>query len=528
MGRDEGTVIAFVLALGTSACGDGGATTTAWEPDESSGSSDAGDTGATSGPDDDGDATSAAMDDSTTGDPVELAEVGHAREFRAVWVASVNNINFPSARGLDVPTMQAELRAAVDTAVATNLNAIVFQVRPECDALYASELEPWSRYLTGTQGGDPGFDPLAYLVDEAHARGVEIHAWFNPYRAKANVNDSVVLPHLSLQYPEYAYDYGAFMWMDPAAPEVQDATVDAIVDVVERYDVDGVHFDDYFYPYPDGTPFPDDATWQAYQDGGGRLSLGDWRRDNVHTMVEAVHDAIVLARPDVRFGISPFGIYRPGMPEGITGLDQYEAIYSDPLVWLDEGWVDYLAPQLYWPSTQTAQAYAPLVAWWAEQAAGGRYIFVGNFLSKLGTDPAWDVDEFLNQIELTRAQADFGAQGNIFFHIAPLASDQDGVATAFVDEFYGTPVLTPTMADHVDDVVAPPQVIPEGEGVAITPGDDERLRAWVVYEDLGAGWELAEIVPATSPSLALSTGRWAVSAVARTGAESLGVVVEVQ
>ncbi|HET6584385.1 MAG TPA: family 10 glycosylhydrolase, partial [Nannocystaceae bacterium] len=292
-------------------------------------------------------------------------------------------------------------------------------------------------------------------------------------------------------------------------------------------DVDGVHFDDYFYPYPDGSPFPDDATRQEYVDGGGTLSLGDWRRQNVHDMVEAVHLGIEAARPDVRFGISPFGIYRPGMPEGITGLDQYESIYSDPLVWIDEGWVDYLAPQLYWPSTQTQQAYAPLLAWWAEQTSGGRYIFPGNFLSKLGSDASWDVEEFLVQIELTRAQREMGAMGNIFFHIAPLAADQDGVATAFVDEFYDTPVLTPAIAAHLDDVVEPPWVELAGDTATLVPGDDQRLRAWVVYEDLGAGWELGELVPATTTEVSLGTGRWAVSAVARTGAESLGTVVEV-
>jgi len=365
-----GGALALVLGLGACNGSDGDGTDGAWDPEtgaseSTAGDSGAGDTAADDDEADDGEDTAAL--DSTGEDPRELVEVAHTREFRAVWVASVNNINFPSARGLDVATLQAELRSAVDTAVATNLNAIVFQVRPECDALYASELEPWSRYLTGSQGGDPGFDPLTYLVDEAHARGIEIHAWFNPYRAKATLADPVVLPHLSLQYPDYAYPYGNFMWMDPAAIEVRESSVDVIVDVVERYDVDGVHFDDYFYPYPDGTDFPDDATRQAYLDGGGTLALGDWRRQNVHDMVEAVHVAIEAIRPDVRFGISPFGIYRPGQPEGITGLDQYEAIYADPLVWIDEGWVDYLAPQLYWPTTQTQQAYAPLIAWWAEQ-----------------------------------------------------------------------------------------------------------------------------------------------------------------
>ncbi|HET6585477.1 MAG TPA: family 10 glycosylhydrolase, partial [Nannocystaceae bacterium] len=219
-------VLVLALAVAASACTDGDATTSSSEASATAGAADSSgsDGGAATTADDgvdDDDASSGAID-STGADPRELASVGHEREFRAVWVATVNNINFPSSPGIDAGAMQAELRAMVDTAVATNLNVIVFQVRPECDAVYASELEPWSRYLTGTQGEDPGFDPLAYLVDEAHARGIEVHAWFNPYRAKANVGDPVVLPHLSLQYPEYAYEYGAFMWMDPAAIEVRE------------------------------------------------------------------------------------------------------------------------------------------------------------------------------------------------------------------------------------------------------------------------------------------------------------------
>ena len=294
---------------------------------------------------------SSAASSSSGGPGEELVEVGHTRELRGVWVASVGNINFPSEQGLSAEAQQAELTAMFDAVAAAGLNAVFFQVRPECDALYASPLEPWSRYLTGTQGQDPGYDPLEFAVTQAHARGLELHAWFNPYRAKASAASKAADGHISKLLPQYAYTYGNFLWMDPGAVEVQDQLVAVIADVVTRYDIDGVHFDDYFYPYPDEDPFPDSGTYGAYVQGGGQLGLADWRRDNVNRVVERVGLEVAKLRPSVRWGISPFGIYRPGIPEGIQGLDQYDAIYADPVKWMQEGWLDYLAPQLYWPST---------------------------------------------------------------------------------------------------------------------------------------------------------------------------------
>ena len=467
-------------------------------------------------------------DDDTTGGgpPPELVAVGHERELRGVWVASVANINFPSSQGMAVAAMQEELAGFVDVAVENNLNAIFFQVRPEMDALYASDLEPWSRYLTGSQGVDPGFDPLDHLLAEAHARGIEVHAWFNPYRAAANANVPVVPPHVALQYPEYAYEYGAYLWMDPGADPVMQHDVDVILDVVDRYDVDGIHFDDYFYPYPDGSPFPDSATYGAYMGGGGMLGLGDWRRDNVNRLVELLHDEIEAAKPWVRFGISPFGIYMPGMPPGITGLDQYAAIYADPVKWIQEGWVDYIAPQLYWPTTQTAQAYEPLVEWWVSIAPEGRNVFVGNFLSQLGSSSAWTVDEFRAQVELSR-EYQIDSPGNIFFHIAPLESDQAGVATMLRDELYTQPVLPPPMWERAADEVAYPDVVVEGTSVTMMPGDDMPIRAWVVYRDDGTDFVLHEIAyREAGDTLELPPGRWAITAAARSDVESLGVVVQ--
>ena len=474
------------------------------------------------------DETTNAAETSTGEFPEQpTVEVSHAREFRAAWIATVSNINYPSSQSLGVDASQAELRALLGVAAAHRLNALIFQLRPESDALYDSELEPWSRFLTGSQGGDPGFDPLAYLIEQAHPMGIEVHAWVNPYRAKSNLGSTLAPGHIALEEPAYAYEYGNLLWMDPGAEPVQERTIDVVLDIIDRYDVDGIHFDDYFYPYPNGEPFPDAATYADYQDGGGALSRDDWRRDNVNQLVEVLYESIVGTRDHIRFGISPFGIYRPGMPEGIVGLDQYAEIFADPLLWMDEGWVDYLAPQLYWPTTQTQQAYEPLLEWWSSMTSEGRYIFTGNYLSQIGSSSAWDVAEILEQVEISRIYRDLGSMGNIYFHIGPLESDALGVGTALVDTFYDQPVLTPPLAARVRDVVPAPYVEVEGDTVTLTPRDETPLRAWVVYRDEGEGYALERIVPAAEASVTLGSGSWAVSAAGRSGIESAGVIVEI-
>ena len=273
-------------------------------------------------------------------------------EFRGAWVASVTNIDWPSSKGLSTSAQQAELIKILDTLVELRMNAIVLQVRPEGDAFYASNVgEPWSRYLSGTQGvaPNPYYDPLTFAVTEAHKRGIELHAWFNPYRAGMSNSPQLSSTHMAVVYKQYAYPYGTYLWMDPGAAAVQNRTYDCILDVVRRYDIDAVHFDDYFYPYPvSGQEFPDSATYQAYRNSGGGLSLDDWRRDNVNKLINRLYTGIHAAKPHVKFGISPFGIYRPGIPPGIVGFDQFGDLYADPKLWIERGWVDYLAPQLYW------------------------------------------------------------------------------------------------------------------------------------------------------------------------------------
>jgi uncharacterized lipoprotein YddW (UPF0748 family) len=417
----------------------------------------------------------------------------------------------------------------LDVMQRNRLNAVVFQVRPEGDAVYRSTLEPWSRYLTGTQGRDPGYDPLSFLVTEAHRRNIEVHAWFNPYRAKSASSQSVVAPHIGATNPEAVVTYNNMLWMDPSRTVVQDRLAAVIRDVVTRYDIDGVHFDDYFYPYPvSGMAFPDSGQYDRYRMGGGALSLGDWRRDNVNRMVRRVSEVIAMVRPDVRFGISPFGIYRPGMPAGISGLDAYNAIYCDPVRWMREGWVDYLAPQLYWPSTQTAQAYGTLIAWWAGLATGGRSIFAGNNLGQLGSSTAWSVAEFRRQLELTRAQEARGARGNIWFTVQPFQSNRMGIADVFRANYYQQGVLTPPMAGTRPRPPTPTVTV-AARVLRLAHPDARALRAWAVYRDVSGRWELDQVVPAAQTSATVTmAGAYAVSAVNRYGDESLGAVAAVR
>ncbi|NDC64745.1 MAG: hypothetical protein EBZ59_12360, partial [Planctomycetia bacterium] len=334
------------------------------------------------------------------------------REFRAAWIATVANIDWPSRPGLPADEQRAELVRLFDRAVATRLNAVILQIRPCADALYPSALEPWSPYLTGTMGKppEPVYDPLAFAIEEAHARGLELHVWFNPYRVLHTAPIGPTAPtHASVALPAIVRRYGTYLWFDPGEPAAADRFLEVVTDVVRRYDIDGVHIDDYFYPYPVAggngrpAPFPDDRSWRRYVKGGGTLSRDDWRRRNVDLLVQALHDGIHARKPWVRFGISPFGIWRPGHPPQVKGFDAYAQLYADARRWWREGWVDYLAPQLYWPTTKAEQAYPVLLEWWASENARGRHLWPGNFTSRAGAtgSGAFPVDELLAQIRVT-------------------------------------------------------------------------------------------------------------------------------
>jgi uncharacterized lipoprotein YddW (UPF0748 family) len=348
------------------------------------------------------------------------------REFRGAWVASVNNGGWPPDPGMSADAQKKEAIRRLDRAVELKLNAIVFQVRPCADALYRSDIEPWSEYLSGTQGRDPGYDPLQFWIEEAHKRGLELHAWFNPYRAKHQQSKSPVAPnHISKTLPEVVKQYDGYLWMDPGEPKAVQQSLAVFLDVVKRYDIDGVHMDDYFYPYrgKENKEFPDDPSWERYRASGGKLARNDWRRDNVNQFMEKLYVESHKLKPSIKVSVAPFGIWRPNYPQGIEGLDQYDVLYADAKKWLNEGWLDFFSPQLYWP-IEGKQSFTKLLDWWLKENHKNRYVWPGmsvgrymkgdklsmevpNQLAAIRKAPGedgfiiWPLDRFLNDSPLT-------------------------------------------------------------------------------------------------------------------------------
>ena len=457
--------------------------------------------------------------------------VSHKREFRGVWVATGWNIDWPSKRGLSVEQQQSELIQILDRMQGLNLNALVFQVRPTGDALYASELEPWSGWLTGTQGNapEPFYDPLEFAIAQCHQRNIELHAWFNPYRAgTSSENSPKVPPHITLTHPESVYTYGNDLWMDPGVKVIQDWTYNVILDVVRRYDVDGVHLDDYFYPYPvSGQTFPDNKTYSAYQATGGKLSLADWRRNNVNQMVQRLSSGIRATKRHVKFGVSPFGIYRPGQPPQAKGLDQYEALYADPKKWLGEGWLDYIAPQLYWRIDPPDQSYPVLLQWWTDNNPKHRHIYPGNRLSALdGKD--WSISEYQKQIEITRNLSSKQSLGNIFYNMKVFNENRLGVVDALKASTYTELAVVPSMQWLGDKKPGLPTNLEFKDGKLSWKAATSGIRSWTLYKQNGTTWKLVRILGGTTTSVAVEPGTYALCAVDNLGNESAGVVVAVK
>jgi uncharacterized lipoprotein YddW (UPF0748 family) len=369
---------------------------------------------------------------------VASATLAAPPEFRGVWVATVANIDWPSRPGLSAKEQKIELIAILDKCRRLNLNAVILQVRPMCDALYESKLEPWSGFLTGTQGKSPGYDPLTLAVTEAHARGLELHAWINPYRAwNPSARGEPASTHLVKSRPDLAKKYGKHHWLNPTHAEVQQHSLDVVLDIVNRYDIDGVHMDDYFYPYPElddhkkEIPFPDDDTWKAYQDKGGKLARDDWRRDAVNGFVKRLYEDVHKAKPWVKVGISPFGIWKPGYPAGIAGFNQHDKLYADARLWLNEGWVDYFTPQLYWPIDKEPQSYPKLQSWWAAENTKGRHMWIGNGTYR------HSAAELKSQIELSRGEK--GVSGNVHFSMMSLTGER----LEALEQLYKEPAAVP-------------------------------------------------------------------------------------
>ncbi|MCV2358205.1 family 10 glycosylhydrolase [Paucibacter sp. TC2R-5] len=425
------------------------------------------------------------------------------REFRAAWVATVANIDWPSRKGLSSAEQQAEVLAILDKAAALKLNAIILQVRSSADAIYASELEPWSEYLSGTQGQapEPFYDPLEFWVSEAHSRGMELHAWFNPFRARQSGAKSATAPlHLSRRQPGLVKSYGDQQWIDPSEPAAAAHTLAVIADVLRRYDIDAVHIDDYFYPYPvveangkQELDFPDELAWARYVQAGGSLERADWRRSHVDRLVQDIYQLLRQTKPWVRFGISPFGLPKPALrPAGIAGFSQYDKLYADVERWLSEGWLDYLAPQLYWPIAQKPQAFGVLLEAWHGLNPQGRHIWPGLFTSKV-TDKAdsWPVQEVLQQIALLRQQRP--GSGHAHFSMVALLQNRRGLSDALMAGPYAETALVPASPwlraqGMAALAVAEPGLTVAGEQqLQIQLGGAQRHAVWLLY---GERWEL--------------------------------------
>jgi len=467
------------------------------------------------------------------------------REFRAAWVSTVANIDWPSRNSLNAGQQQAEAIAILDRAKALNLNAIVLQVRPSADAIYPSKLEPWSEFLTGQQGQPPRplYDPLQFWITQAHARGLELHAWFNPYRARhSSAKTPLTGEHIANTHPEAVKQYGKFLWMDPGEPAAAQRTLAVVLDVVRRYDIDGVQIDDYFYPYPIDAPggglaadnvpidgsyaarpeleFPDQPAWQRYLLDGGHLERADWRRQNVNKMIEALYDGIHSEKSWVLFGVSPFGIGRPDRrPPGIAGFSQYDKLYADAELWLANGWVDYLSPQLYWPINQPPQAFDVLLDYWLAQNPRGRHVWPGLFTSRIDNSAkAFAPDEIIRQIAVTRSRP--GANGEVHFSMAALMENRKGVSELLKTLSYQSPALIPpspwlgTLAPSVPVVAM--RRAGRGLQLSLAAGPGTAVADYAVWARYGAEWRFT-VVPG-------QRGDWTIADDGALGAASLVVV----
>lgn len=433
--------------------------------------------------------------------PAKKAQTGSAsiqgktftadREFRAAWIATVANINWPSKPGLTVEQQKQEAIEQLDFLKAHHFNAVIFQVRPQADALYESALEPWSYYLTGKQGKapEPLYDPLNFWVEAAHDRGMELHVWLNPYRAHHKDGKEIGEQSIVTKHPELVMKLKeGYWWMDPAKKETQDHTSAVVMDLVKRYDIDGVHFDDYFYPYPsyNGTDdFPDDESWKIYQQSGGKLSRGDWRRNAVNILIERLYREIKNEKKHVKFGLSPFGIWRPGHPASIEGFDQYDQLYADAKLWLNKGWIDYFAPQLYWPINRMPQSYPVLLGWWQQENTMQRHLWPG---ISVGRDTsAKNVNEIMSQIMISRGMLP-KSMGVLHWNIFSVSKNPP-MAKVLIEGPYKKQALIPSSPWLGTNAPAKPEISVVTENGKVKISWQHRAATavfrWVVYYQYG-------------------------------------------
>ena len=372
------------------------------------------------------------------------------REFRGAWIQCVNG----QFKGVGTEKMQKTLTYQLDELQKDGCNAIIFQVRPECDALYESELEPWSYYLTGKQGEKPNpyWDPLQWMIDECHRRGMELHAWINPYRAKTKSPHENAANHVIVRHPEWTFDYDGLTLLNPALKECRDFICEVVKDIVERYDVDGLHIDDYFYPYPvAGVEIPDDAQYRAAPNG--IQDRGDWRRYNVNLFIQQVYETIHATKPWVKFGVSPFGIYRnqKSDPNGskTNGLQNYDQLYADVLLWDANGWMDYCVPQLYWEIGNKAADYDELIHWWNRHLTRTA-LYIGEDVERTVkyTDPANKNRHQLGAKMALHAELPH-IQGTVLWYAKAAVDNIGNYGTSLRNNYWRTPALQPLMP-HID------------------------------------------------------------------------------
>ena len=388
-------------------------------------------------------------------------------EFRGVWIATVANIDWPSKKTLSVAEQKAEFIRILDMHQRNGMNAMVVQVRPAADALYPSQFEPWSEFLTGTQGlpPTPYYDPLEFMITETHKRGMEFHAWLNPYRAVFNLKTSSVSPsHITRIHPEWFLVYGdnkeGFKkYFNPGLPEVRQHLSRVVKDLVTRYDLDGVHMDDYFYPYRiAGKEFPDQQTFAKYGKG---LDKEVWRRSNCDSVIFQIHNIVRSVNPRLRFGISPFGVWRNKSQDAMgsdtkAGQTNYDDLYADILLWLQKGWIDYVVPQLYWERGHKLCDYDVLLDWWNEHTYG-KHLYIGHGIYRAGSNTAWkNANEIPKEIQALRAYPT--TQGSIYFSSKTFEKNPYGWNDSLRNRYYRYPALVPPMSWINNDIPQQPLV----------------------------------------------------------------------
>jgi uncharacterized lipoprotein YddW (UPF0748 family) len=370
-------------------------------------------------------------------------------EFRGAWIATVDNIDWPTKGNYNTDSQKVEFTRMLDTLKSVGINAVIAQIRPAADAFYPSPYEPWSEWLTGKQGQQPFpyYDPLQFMIEEVHKRGMEFHAWCNPYRAVFKISQSSIAPsHITQIHPEWFLNYGDTRYFDPGNKEVQQYVTAVITDIVQRYDIDAIHFDDYFYPYRiAGKEFPDEASYKKY---GNNMPKDDWRRSNVDSIIVMLSKAIKLQKKYCKFGISPFGVWRNSNkdPEGSltkAGQTNYDDLYADVLLWLKNGWIDYVAPQLYWEFGQRAAPYEVLLDWWSKHTFG-RHCYIGLGFYRAGSNAVWRDKTLLpRQIVALRNTSDI--QGMIFFSGKSLLNNLNGWSDSLRTDYFKIPSALPPM-----------------------------------------------------------------------------------